>query len=318
MPLSTDITLPKVLKPIFPDKCIVCQAKPDSTARIAQNSQNVFLAFFLPIFLLFGWSRVEVPICRSCKPRFRWQRWGREIVCWTLMIMLVWWLMPHFKGWSGLTRKLAVAGLVLLGLSPYILAEVFWPRIFNTTAQGNKVDYEFASSEYAGEFEALNLPDRQVDRQAATHGSGLGLDLPGSDWKRHRFPGSNVVVALPQDFVAAFDDEGVLIGTMDGSSHHFSATLHSRDGFRGEPSLAHAFLDHLSKKSAATPIDKGTHRYFKDPKPTSDGKLEYTFYVVAIPGAVVVVSIASTPGCDRPAPLARIEAAIPDIIGEPA
>ena len=44
------------------------------------------------------------------------------------------------------------------------------------------------------------------------------------------------------------------------------------------------------------PTDKGTYRYFKDPNPKGDERLEYTFYVIAIPGAVVVVSIASTPG----------------------
>lgn len=72
------------------------------------------------------------------------------------MFVLVWWLMPHFKGWSSLTRKLAVAGLVLMALAPYVLAEVFWPRLFDTTVRGDKVDYEFASAEYAAEFEALN------------------------------------------------------------------------------------------------------------------------------------------------------------------
>jgi hypothetical protein len=51
-----------------------------------------------------------------------------------------------------------VGGFVLLGLSPYIFAEVFWPRIFDTTARGDTVDYEFASPEYAAEFEILNSP----------------------------------------------------------------------------------------------------------------------------------------------------------------
>lgn len=312
MPLSTDITLAKRVKPVFPDKCIVCHLKPDSTTRIAQNSQNPILAFFLPVLLVFGWSRVEVPICRACKPRFRLQRWGREIVCWTLVIVLIWWLMPYFKEWSGLTRKLAVAGLALLGLSPYLFAEVFWPRIFDTTVRGDKIDYEFASSDYAAEFEALI----SKGDQCATHGPGLCLALLRDGWKCHRFPQSNVVVALPHDFVAGFDDERVLIGTIDGKSHNFSATLHERDEFRGDPRMAYGFLDHLAEKHAATPIDKGTYRYFKDPKTTGDDQLEYTFYVVAIPGAVVVVSVASAPGLDRPVPLSRIEAAIPDLIGE--
>ncbi len=312
MSLSTDITLPKDTKPVFPDKCIVCHAKPDSTLRIAHNSQNPIVAFFVPLLTLFGWSRVEVPICRSCKLRFRFQRWGREIVCWTLIIVLIWWLMPHFKDWSGLTRNLVVGALALAALAAFVLAETIWPRIFDTTAHGQSVDYEFASAEYAAEFEALNSPNPQ----AATHGPGLCLALLRGGWKCHRFPESNVVVALPHDFVAAFDDEGVLIGTLDGKSHNFSATLHSGEQFKGAPTLAYAFLDHLAHKAGATPQDKGTYRYFQDPNKTGDENLEYTFYVVAIPGAVVVVSIASPPNLDRPPALARIEEAIPDLIGE--
>lgn len=157
MPLATEVTLPKGVKPVFPDKCIVCHAKPDSSTKIAQNSQNWILAFFLPIMLLFGWSRVELPICQKCKGTFRLQRWGRQLLGAVLIFVAIWLIMPHFKGWQPLVRKIAVAGLALLGLSPFILAEVFWPRVFDTTAQGDKVDYEFASEEYALEFFRLNV-----------------------------------------------------------------------------------------------------------------------------------------------------------------
>ena len=77
MPLSTDITLPKEVKPRFPDKCIVTGNSPDSTIRITQNSANWFLSFFMPILMLFGFSKVEIPICEECKIKFRLQRWGR-------------------------------------------------------------------------------------------------------------------------------------------------------------------------------------------------------------------------------------------------
>src|ERR1700753_1886596 len=100
MPLSTDLTLPKEQKPIFPDKCIVCHAKPDSTIKIAQNSQNPWLGFFAPIVMLFGWSRVEIPMSRRCKTRFLFQRWGRQLICWALVLIVIWWLMPHFKDWT--------------------------------------------------------------------------------------------------------------------------------------------------------------------------------------------------------------------------
>jgi len=149
-----------------------------------------------------------------------------------------------------------------------------------------------------------------------SHGPGLCIALLRDGWKPYRFPHSDVVVALPHDFVAGFDSNGVLIGTIDGQSHNFSATLHGDEQFQADPTFAYEFLNHLALKSAVEPTDKGTYRYFKDPNPKSDSQLKYTFYVIAIPGAVVVVSIASPPGRDRPASLGRIEDAIPDIIGE--
>lgn len=62
--------------------------------------------------------------------------------------------------------------------------------------------------------------------------------------------------------------------------------------------------------------DKGTYRYYRDPNLTGDEHLQYTFHVIALPGSVVVVSIASTPDRERRDPLDRTEKAIPDIVGE--
>jgi hypothetical protein len=156
MPLSTDVTLPAGTKPKFPAKCIVCHSQPNDTIRIAQNSANWFLCFFVPILMLFGWSRVELPICQTCKPRFRLQRWSREVITWTLIVIAVWLIMPHLSDWSWLIKNIVVGLLVLLAISPSIIGEVFWPRIFDTTAQGGKVDYEFADAGYAAEFHELN------------------------------------------------------------------------------------------------------------------------------------------------------------------
>jgi hypothetical protein len=156
MPVSTDVTLPKDYTPAWPDRCIVCHNRPDSTIRIAHNAQNPILAFFLPILLLFGWSRVEIPICRACKPRFRFQRWGRELLFVGLALVATWFLMPYLSTWPRLTRKIVGVALVLLALSPYLLSEIIWPRIFDTTARADSVDYEFAYPEYAAEFHALN------------------------------------------------------------------------------------------------------------------------------------------------------------------
>lgn len=156
MPLSTDVTLDSDTTPKFPNKCLVCHSRPDDSVRIAHNSSNWFLGFFLPILMLFGWSRVELPVCRGCKLRFRAQRWSRELVSWAVIIIAVWYMMPYFSEWSSFTKKIVVGALAVCAVAPMVMAEVFWPRIFDTTAQGKMVDYEFADADYALEFYAVN------------------------------------------------------------------------------------------------------------------------------------------------------------------
>ena len=156
MHLPTSITLQRDHVPVFPDMCIVCHHAPDSTVRIAHTSQNPLLMYFVPILLLFGWSHVEVPICRTCKTRYRLQRWGRDLFLLALAAVAIWFIAPHFRGWHVLTRKLAIGALAMCAISPYILFEVLWPRSLNTTASKHTIDYDFSSSEYAARFRELN------------------------------------------------------------------------------------------------------------------------------------------------------------------
>lgn len=312
MGLSTDVTLAKSIRPLFPDKCIVCHAKPDSTIRIVQNSQNPILSFFLPILMLFGWSTVEIPICKSCKFRFRIQRWGRNVVCMLLVILLIWLLMPYFSSWPRGVKRLVVCALALLGLTPYIFAEVLWPRIFDTTARKDEVDYEFSSPEYAAEFAELN----SLKPKRASHGPGLSTSLIAEGWQTYRFGSTLFAILLPDDFAVRFDDDGVLIGSCDGKTHNFTATLHIKDAYTIDPARSYITLNQMAEKYYAVPRSKGTYRYFMDTKTKGDSQLEYRSYVIAIPGAVVVLSLASSPGMQRPAVLERIEHAIPDLLGE--
>lgn len=156
MPASTDITLPREVPAIFPDQCVVCEDTPDSTTKITQNSQHWLASFFFPIVMLFGWSRVEVPICRGCKFRFYFQRWGRLLVCYAFIIVVVWLAYPYFANLGRFAQKAAMLVTVIVFLSPYLLFEVFWPPFFTTTAQGKRVTYEFASLTYAAMFYVLN------------------------------------------------------------------------------------------------------------------------------------------------------------------
>lgn len=156
MPLSTDIRLPKSVKPVFPPRCVYSgDANPDSEVVVLANSQNALFSFLAPILLLFGWRRVRAPIARRYRGRFYLQSVGRDLLTVALVILAVFVFMP-MVGSGTPFRKLKVAGLVLAALSPWILFEVFFPRRFDVTARGEWIDYEFSSVEYADEFAALN------------------------------------------------------------------------------------------------------------------------------------------------------------------
>lgn len=157
MASSTDVNVPRLIKPEFPDCCVVCEEKPDSTAKIIQNSVNPLAAFLMPIMLVFGWSRVEFPICYGCKSRFYFQRWGRSAICWAIMIIAVPLVMPYFAQWDRMTRRLAVGGIVILIMIPWIMFEIFFPRSFDTTAGSSKVSYEFRSRALGMKFFLRNI-----------------------------------------------------------------------------------------------------------------------------------------------------------------
>lgn len=154
--LSSDVKLPRNYVPKFPNKCLVCHEVPVSTMKVAHNSQNPFLVFLIPLLWMFGWSRVEIPICGKCKSRYRLQRWGRATACFGLIIIACWFILPHLKALSPTLKKFVGAALVLLAISPFVLLEVLWPPYFDTTAKSDTVDYEFSDAEYADEFRELN------------------------------------------------------------------------------------------------------------------------------------------------------------------
>jgi len=84
------------------------------------------------------------------------QRWSREIISWTAVVIAVFVLLPYFLHWPRIGQLLAVGLLVLIVLSPYIFFEMYWPRIFDASTSEDGIDYEFASVEYANEFQQLN------------------------------------------------------------------------------------------------------------------------------------------------------------------
>lgn len=156
MASSTNVTLPTKIVPLFPQNCVVCTERANSTAKITQHSQNPLAVFFAPFLFLFGWSRIEFPICSSCKPRFYVERWGRMAICWTIVVLACIFVGPFFNNWDPTTRKVALAVACVLVAAPYILYEIVFPRSFDTTSYPNKTTYEFKSQQLALQFYAIN------------------------------------------------------------------------------------------------------------------------------------------------------------------
>jgi len=125
---------------------------------------------------------------------------------------------------------------------------------------------------------------------------------------------SNVVVFLPERVAAAHDPEEVLMGSTTGQEVEFSATLHR--GFEGNRAAALGFVSHLASKRGLKVQDAGTYRYFYDPTDADKGARAMRFWVIGVPGAVVVVSILCQ-GETAVSPLLReVSQEIPRIVGE--
>jgi hypothetical protein len=94
-----------------------------------------------------------------------------------------------------------------------------------------------------------------------------------------------------------------------------TATLHTNPKFTQSKELALKFVENLAKKKGAEPIDVATYRYFIDPKEGHEDSRIITFFVIGIPGAMVVVSLSRQPDSPPSELIKSIRHAIPYIIG---
>ncbi len=146
-------------------------------------------------------------------------------------------------------------------------------------------------------------------------GPSLPVELAERGWKPHRFPESNVVVFLPPAVAAAFDTDGTLKGITDSKAIEFYATLHAREEFNENPEASLDAVSHLADAKGLQTLDKGTYRYFYDPTDEDPFTAALRYWVVGIPGAVVVVSILADHSGPRSSALQEVWDEIPQIVG---
>ncbi len=152
--MSTDIHLPKSLRPIFPDRCIACGVDhPDGIYRAGTNA----IGWWTLVFWSFGPRfSVNVPACRPCRGRMRRQRWVRLAAGAVFTLIGVGVGSYLLRWYRGPLKKWLILPIALVGLLPFFLWETFFPRPIDLTAYSTTVDYEFADADYAREFAALN------------------------------------------------------------------------------------------------------------------------------------------------------------------
>jgi hypothetical protein len=155
MPLSTDVSLPKSWKAIFPNRCVACgRGYPGGSIRVGTFT----IGWWTYLFWSYGrWFAVDVPACDGCRRRIVLQRWLRRVICLGLIVVGVWiassWLGPL----RGLAKRWAAMGIVLVGLIPWFAWEILFPRPIDLTARADTVDYEFRDADYANDFACMNM-----------------------------------------------------------------------------------------------------------------------------------------------------------------
>jgi hypothetical protein len=147
--------------------------------------------------------------------------------------------------------------------------------------------------------------------------ASLPTALLRDGWTPHRFANSDIVVILPKARIAKFGENGTLYASFDRDNKiDFTATLHTSPKFKDQRELALEFVSELSKKKNAKVVDLATYRYFADPNVGIEKSRENNYWVIGIPGAVVVVSLSRYVGGSFPSTVEGIRLAIPRIIGE--
>jgi hypothetical protein len=156
MPLSNDVVLSLKAEPIFPDKCVVCKQTPDTYWPILSNRTNLLFTFLLPVLFLFGFKKTKVPICKSCKKAFVFNRTLRLIITLALPIILVAIFWNALDDMSRLQRRLVIIIGGVLSVIPAVIWQAFNPPAVDVSFYDDNKEYEFKDLEYAVEFAELN------------------------------------------------------------------------------------------------------------------------------------------------------------------
>jgi hypothetical protein len=144
-------------------------------------------------------------------------------------------------------------------------------------------------------------------------GRSMGEELMRRGWQPHEFGRTKVAVCLPPQLRVRFSAEGILQAAIDTPHPVVSATLHG--GFEENPALAGQFVLQLSQQKRLMLHHVGTHSCFYDPSLADPNVIAERHFVIAMPGAVVSLSIHGTREFAATPLLQEVRNAVPYLVG---
>ncbi len=156
MPRTHAVNLTLHDTPIFPDRCVICNAaSPDDALSVHASEMRPFLNRWI---LPYRGNHFIPPACSRC--RMQYKRGGRrrrliQVLLFLMAAGVVFALLPTATP----AGKLIVALLILVALVPMLVWRILkklWPLPFHVTKSPDSFNYEFTNRACAQEFASLN------------------------------------------------------------------------------------------------------------------------------------------------------------------
>ncbi len=162
MPVKPAVEVPKLQRPVFPDRCAGCGAgSPGSTYRAAATSGY----WWTGVLTATGETyTVDVPACNRCGKKMR-RRDRMQIASIAVIVVATvvgarW----YFKDLGGFYPWLLMIGAAFVSVAQLSLWDVFSPPPIYMTNYADEVEYTFRDPDYAAEFITLNKPPAREQR----------------------------------------------------------------------------------------------------------------------------------------------------------
>jgi hypothetical protein len=127
----------------------------------------------------------------------------------------------------------------------------------------------------------------QVERR-----NGIPVELAQRGWRAYRFTNSPIIIALPPQLEVRIGADGILHASVNSTEPAITATL-LRD-FVENPNLAYDFVTDQAWKRGVPSYDVFPYRCLYDPTQADPNIVTNRVFIIALPGAVVILTLQGT------------------------